>query len=189
MAHLSGVSEESVSQDVRDVYERVKKKYGTLLEPVSIAAHNPDIFRAYMSYEGAFRAASRVDIKLKELAFLRVATLLGCPFCMDFGSAEARRVGITEAQIKELPRYRESSAFSAAEKMVLDLATTMTANPVQVSESLFSELQRMFDAAQIVEITAAIAWENYRSRFNRALGMKAHGFSAGSYCAAPDSGS
>lgn len=41
MAHLSGVSEESVSQDVRDVYERVKKKYGTLLEPVSIAAHNP----------------------------------------------------------------------------------------------------------------------------------------------------
>lgn len=189
MAHLSGVSEDSVSQDVRDVYERVKKKYGTLLEPVSIAAHNPDIFRAYMSYEGAFRAASRVDIKLKELAFLRVATLLGCPFCMDFGSAEGRRVGITEAQIKELPRYRESSAFSAAEKMVLDLATTMTANPAQVSESLFSELQRMFDAAQIVEITAAIAWENYRSRFNRALGMKAHGFSAGSYCAAPDSGS
>lgn len=188
MARLPTVSEESVSQDIRIVYDRIKTKYGTLLEPVSIAAHNPDIFKAYMSYEGAFRVASRVDLKLKELAFLKIATLIGCSFCMDFGSAEARKAGITEEQMKALPRYRESSVFSAAEKTILDLATAMTVNPAQVSESLFSELQRTFDAPQIVEITAAIAWENYRSRFNRALGIEAHGFSAGSYCAVPESG-
>lgn len=188
MARLSPVSEESVSQDVRVVYYRVKTKYGTLLEPVSIAAHNPEIFKAYMSYGGAFRAASRVDAKLKELAFLKVAALVGCAFCIDFGSSEARKAEITEEQVKALPRYRESSAFSAAEKTILDLATAMTANGAQVSESLFSELQRTFDAPQIVEITAAIAWENYRSRFNRARGIEAQGFSAGSYCAAPESG-
>ena len=188
MARLSTVSEENVSRDVRVVYDRIKTKYGTLLEPVTIAAHNPEIFKAYMSYESAFRVASRVDLKLKELAFLKVAALIGCSFCMDFGSAEARKVGITEEQLKALPRYRESSAFSAAEKTILDLATAMTVNPAQVSESLFSELQTTFDASQIVEIIAAIAWENYRSRFNRALGMEAHGFSAGSYCAVTESG-
>lgn len=188
MARLSTVSEESVSQDVRVVYDRIKTKYGALLEPVSVVAHNPEIFRAYMSYEGAFRVASRVDHKLKELAFLKVAALIGCSFCIDFGSAEARKAGITEEQMKALPRYRESSAFSAAEKTILDLATAMTINPAQVSEPLFSELLRTFDAAQIVEITSAIAWENYRSRFNRALGIEAHGFSAGSYCAVPESG-
>jgi AhpD family alkylhydroperoxidase len=177
MARLPGVSAESVSPNVRVVYDRVKQRFGDVLEPVSIAAQNPEVFLAYTSYEAAFREASRVDRKLKELAFLRVASLIGCAFCIDFGSAEARRLGISEAQIKDLHRYRESSAFDATERVVLDLATAMSSNHDQVSESLFSELKGIFDAAQIVEITAAIAWENYRSRFNRALGIESHGFS------------
>ena len=45
MARLSTVSEESVSQDVRVVCDRVKTKFGKLLEPVSIAAHNPEILK------------------------------------------------------------------------------------------------------------------------------------------------
>jgi AhpD family alkylhydroperoxidase len=127
------------------------------LEPVTIAANNPEIFKAYTSYERAFMMASRVDLRLKELAILKVATLLGCPFCIDLVSAEALRAGVTEAQIKALSRYPESPAFSAAEKLILDLATSMTLNPVRVSESLIQELQGIFDASQIVEITAAIA--------------------------------
>jgi hypothetical protein len=37
-------------------------------------------------------------------------------------------------------------------------------------------------AGLLVELTAAIAWENHRTRFNRALGMGYGGFSKGSYC-------
>ena len=45
------------------------------------------------------------------------------------------------------------------------------------------------DAGLLVELTAAIAWENYRARFNHALGMGYGGFSKGSYCLlAGDSG-
>jgi alkylhydroperoxidase family enzyme len=52
-----------------------------------------------------------------------------------------------------------------------------------VTDSLYAQLQALFDPVQVVEITAAIAWENYRSRFNHALGIEAHGFSVGHYCA------
>ena len=38
------------------------------------------------------------------------------------------------------------------------------------------------DAGLLVELTAAIAWENHRARFNHALGMGYGGFSEGSYC-------
>jgi AhpD family alkylhydroperoxidase len=187
MPRIEGVSEQSASQDVRVVYERVKSKFGKLLEPVSITAHHPEIFKAYTSYEASFGAASRVDLKLKELATLKVAALIGCPFCIDLGSAEAKRAGISEVQMRDLPLYRQSSAFSDAEKLVLNLATAMTENPVNISETLFTDLQSLLDPPQIVEITAAIAWENYRSRFNHALGIEAHGFSVGNYCAVPES--
>lgn len=186
MARIAGIPEQSAPPEVRTVYERIKRKYGRLLEPVSIAANHPEIFKAYMDYERSFQTASRIDIKLKELVLLKVAALIGCRFCIDFGSAVAKKAGITEGQMRDLARYRQSSVFSDAEKLALDLATAMTDAPVKVSESLFGQLQSLFDAASIVEITAAIAWENYRSRFNHALGIEAHGFSEGGYCVIPE---
>lgn len=186
MARMSGLSEESAPPEVRAFYERVKTNFGTVLEPVSIAANHPEVFKAYVSFEVSFRAASRMELKLKELAFLKVAALVGCRFCIDFGSAVAKKAGITEEQMRDLPRYSHSSAFTDTEKLILDLATAMTDNPVKVSESLFLQLQHLFDPAQIVEITAAIAWENYRSRFNHALCIEAHGFSQGACCVIPE---
>jgi hypothetical protein len=34
----------------------------------------------------------------------------------------------------------------------------------------------------MVELTSAIAWENFRARFNRGFGIEAEGFSAGAVC-------
>jgi alkylhydroperoxidase family enzyme len=105
---------------------------------------------------------------------------------MDIGSAVGRAAGVTEEQLRDLPRYRESAAFTAIERTVLDYAAAMTAAPVEVSEALFAELRRHFDAEQLVELTAAIAWENYRARFDHALGIEAQGFSEGAFCVLPE---
>ena len=39
-----------------------------------------------------------------------------------------------------------------------------------------------FDDAQIVELAAAIAWEQFRSRFNRVFDVGSQDFSAGAFC-------
>ena len=62
----------------------------------------------------------------------------------------------------------------------------MTHTPVEVPDSLFEQLRKDFDEPQLVELTAAIAWENYLSRFNHALEIPAHGFSEGVYCPIPE---
>jgi hypothetical protein len=36
-----------------------------------------------------------------------------------------------------------------------------------------------------VELTATIAWENYRARFDHAFGIEGEGFSEGAFCALP----
>ncbi|HKW64234.1 MAG TPA: hypothetical protein VJN89_16900 [Candidatus Acidoferrum sp.] len=61
----------------------------------------------------------------------------------------------------------------------------MTQTPVEVSESLFAKLRERFNDAQLVELTATLAWENYRARFDHAFGIDAEGFTKGSYCAVP----
>ena len=69
---------------------------------------------------------------------------------------------------------------------MLDYAAAMTAAPVEVAEALFAELRRHFDDEQMVELTATIAWENYRARFDHALGIEAQGYSEGAFCVLPE---
>jgi alkylhydroperoxidase family enzyme len=95
-------------------------------------------------------------------------------------------LGITEEQLRDLACYGESDAFSELEKIALDYAVAMTQTPQDVTDELVADLGKHFDERQIVEFTAAIAWENWRSRFNHALGVEAHGFTAGAFCPIPD---
>lgn len=97
-----------------------------------------------------------------------------------------RALGITDDQLVDLPRFQESAAFSELEKLVLHYAQAITTTPVEVPEDLFGQLRKHFDEGQMVELTAAIAWENYRARFDHALGIEAMGFSEGAACALPE---
>jgi alkylhydroperoxidase family enzyme len=105
---------------------------------------------------------------------------------MDIGSAVGRAAGVTDAQLRALPEYRKSSRFSDLERLVLDYAVAMTATPVDVPQTLFAELRQHFNDEQMIELTATVAWENYRARFDHALGIEAQGFSNGAYCVLPE---
>ncbi len=97
-----------------------------------------------------------------------------------------RAAGITEEQLRDLSVYKSSAAFSALEKLVVEYAAEMTQTPVDVPDELFAALRRNFSEAQLVELTADIAWENYRARFDHAFGIESQGFSEGAYCALPE---
>lgn len=96
-----------------------------------------------------------------------------------------RKQGIPEAQLLALSTFESSPAFSDLEKLVLHYAVAMTETPVSVSDDLFAELERHFIPRQLVELTTAIAWENFRARFNHAFGIKSAGFSEGAFCPLP----
>jgi alkylhydroperoxidase family enzyme len=64
----------------RIVYALTKRKLGRVVGPVQVTAHHPQILWGYGQMEQSLLSSQRVDAKLKELATLRVATLVGCPF-------------------------------------------------------------------------------------------------------------
>ena len=96
-----------------------------------------------------------------------------------------RQNGISQEKIADLHDYRSSGLFSHTEKLILAYADAMTHTPAKIPETLLAGLQAQFDEAQLVELTATIAWENYRARFNHAFGLEAEGFSEGAFCAMP----
>jgi alkylhydroperoxidase family enzyme len=52
----------------------------------------------------------------------------------------------------------------------------MTITGQKISDEVFAEVRRHFSEAQVVELTAAVALENFRSKFNVALGIESQGF-------------
>lgn len=93
---------------------------------------------------------------------------------------------MSEEQLRDMPAFESSANFSETEKNVLRLATALTRTPANVSDELFAALRRDFSERQMVELTAAIAWENLRARMNRAFGIEAEGFSHGKFCPLPE---
>ena len=93
--------------------------------------------------------------------------------------------GASAEKIAALPNYRDSELFSETEKLVLEYADGMAQTPVEVQDALFAKLREKFNDAQLVELTATLAWENYRARFDHAFSVEAEGFTEGSFCAMP----
>jgi 4-carboxymuconolactone decarboxylase len=96
-----------------------------------------------------------------------------------------RATGITTEQIANLSDYRTDFNFSELERLVLEYADAITETPVEVSDALFTRLRERFSSAELVELTSAIAWENYRARFDHAFGIEGENFTEGAVCALP----
>jgi len=69
---------------------------------------------------------------------------------------------------------------------VLDYAAGLSRTPADVEDALVARLREDLSDEQLVELTAAIAWENFRARFNRGFDVAAQGFSEGAYCPLPE---
>jgi len=187
MPRLSFARPKGLDPIRRGSYASARRMYGRPLEPTQVVAHHRPLLLGYGAISIALeRFSHRVQSRLKDLAMLRTAQLVGCEWCLDFGSWLAQKSGIPADKLRELSTWRESERFDQLERLVLEYAEAMSRTPVEVSDELFARLREQFDERQIVELTMSIGLENLYSRTNWALGIGSEGFTEGMYCVTPD---
>src|SRR5688572_320437 len=185
MAHIEPLPARSAGLFTRLVYWFVRRRLGRVPAPVRIMAYNRAILAANVGFELSLERASALPARLAELASTKVATRIGCRFCIDIGASLARGHGVSVEALLDLPRHETSPHFSALERRVLDYAVAMTETPMQVPRTLFESLRAELGVPALVQLTAAIAWENHRARFNHAFGATEEGFSEQTSCLLP----
>ncbi len=84
-------------------------------------------------------------------------------------------LGTADEKILALGDYADSPLYDEKEKTALLYADAMTLSDRDVDDELFARVRGFFDDDAIVELTAAIAWENSSSKFNRALRVPSQG--------------
>lgn len=88
------------------------------------------------------------------------------------------REGATEDKLRQIETWAESPHYTDAERVALEFAETMTITGRRMTDELFARARRHYSEAQLVELAAAVALENFRSKFNVALGVESQGFCA-----------
>jgi alkylhydroperoxidase family enzyme len=86
------------------------------------------------------------------------------------------QAGASDEKVRAVATAATSDHYSEAERAAIAYAEAMTITGQRVDDALFARVRASFDEPQIVELTAAVALENFRSKFNVALGIGAQGF-------------
>ena len=80
MARIPGVSDAEASFLTRRVFQGAKNIAGQVPDPLRIMAHSKPVMWADALFEIALQRANAVPVRLKNLASIKVATLVGCVF-------------------------------------------------------------------------------------------------------------
>lgn len=154
-----------------------KKMFGEVPEPAEVMWHHRKVLTDSMKFGGKLQKWNKVDPNLKSFAHMAVASLVGCSWCLDLNYFMAHNEGLDEAKASQVPRWRESSAFTPLERDVMDYAEAMSATPPTVTDDLAARLLAQLGDAAMIELTAIVGFANFSTRSNVALGIESQGFS------------
>ena len=155
-----------------------KKVLGRVPEPLGVYWHNRAVLKTTMGMGAKAQKWDICDLSLKSFAHMAVAAQIGCSWCLDFGYFQAFNEHLDLDKAREVPRWRDSTAFTPLERQVLNYAESMTQTPPTVTDEMVSELLEQLGAAAMVELTAFIALANMNARGNVALGIESEGYAA-----------
>ncbi|MGH9522119.1 MAG: carboxymuconolactone decarboxylase family protein [Terriglobales bacterium] len=77
-----------------------------------------------------------------------------------------RKAGLSDDKLLAV-RGDDRAPFNDTERLVIELADAMTDTPSNISDDSYSRLRAAFSEEQILELSAQIAFENFRARLNR----------------------
>lgn len=162
----------NVTPDVRDVLEDVDALgLDRFMNQFAALAHHPPLMKGFHGLMRAYYQDSVVEGKYIELAILMVSRLNQCNYCVVHHTPPALRYGITEKQLQAIGdgSWRDSGLFDPTELAVLRFAEQMNTRKGRIDDSLYDELGRNFDHAQIIELTVRAGMCEFFNRFNEAL--------------------
>ena len=155
-----------------------RKLLGQVPDAVGVMWHYPALLKDQMRFGRKTESWNRLDPTLASLATMAAAATIGCSFCLDLHYFMTHNRGLDETKAREVPRWRESGAFTPVERRVMEYAEAMCQTPLTVTDEMSAALLAELGAPALLELTTRIGVMNMTARGNVALGIRSQEFSA-----------
>ena len=153
-----------------------RRMLGRVPDSMGVLAHHPALMRASMGIGRKIDALDELDRDLATYAVMATAAYVGCSWCLDYNYFQAHNHGLDEVKAREVPNWRQSTAFTDLERDVMAYAEAMSQTPPAVTDELSASLLQRLGPAALIELTAKVAFMNMSSRMNTALGIHSEGY-------------
>jgi alkylhydroperoxidase family enzyme len=168
------VQDDTSDADAQALFKELRARGTAPLNLHRVYGNAPKLARATLAVAQALRYDAIVSRADKELIILRATQLARGDYQFGQHRRLAISCGITEEQIENLPRWRESKLFSGRQRAVLAFADAM-ASPDGVDDATFDAMKAYYSNQEIVELTMNAAYYVFSSQVGRTLRITAEG--------------
>jgi alkylhydroperoxidase family enzyme len=169
MARVSLIQENEHPELAESIAKIKGARGGRLINIYRLMLHSPALANAWFDLNQAVRYGTEIDGQSRELAVIRVAILNDVEYVQRaHGPAYALKEGLTPEQVTAVTNWRESNLFSDQQRALLAYTDAMT-REIDVPDTVFAEIRKLFSERQVVELTMLIGAYNMLTRFLKAL--------------------
>jgi AhpD family alkylhydroperoxidase len=157
----------------------LRRRYGKSFPALQLLGHHGRYPFAYVVFSSIFSMGkTKLSTQTKRLVTQLVAEINGCAFCIDLGQRLAQDEKLNLQKLQRVLMFETDPTFSPAERAALCYAQEATQVGARVSNETFAELKKYFADKEILELTVAVATENFYNRLNAPLEIESQGFCA-----------
>jgi uncharacterized peroxidase-related enzyme len=154
---------------VQNIYDGMHSAIGKMPNIFAVMAHFPGALKRFIPFYTAVMTKGKVPVKLKELAYLKTASINACQYCLRAHIASAKQAGLTDRQIEDLRFYQTSDAYDEKERATVRFADLVTRGAAAIDASVLTWLGNYYSDSEIVELVMVIGLANLVNRFNDTL--------------------
>jgi len=142
---------------------------GKLINIYRMLLNAPPLAESWFNHSNTVRWKTTLDGRLREIVIIRMGHLANSQYVLrQHVPTLALAEGLTLDDCNAIPEWQASNLFSDSERAALAYTDTMTRDIV-VPDEIFAEVERHFNARQIVELTVLIGTYNMNARVLQAL--------------------
>jgi alkylhydroperoxidase family enzyme len=168
MSRVPLLSDAEIAPNVAEIFARMQKAGGRPPNLYRALANAPAMLEAWIGLAWPLRHEAKTSRGLRELIIMRVAGLTDAHYEEHHHRRMALEAGVSEAQLGDLARWRDSKRFNEAERAVLAMADAVTRGG-KLPDVVHDDLKRHFKPGEIVELVLTAAFYNCVSRTLLAL--------------------
>ncbi len=164
MARVAYIQNDEADPKVREMFEKIEKNGGAVVNLYRVLAHAPEICRSFIRFGNRLLYKGAVTPTLREIAILLVSERTDANYERTKHRDIAQKAGVRPEQVAEVKNWEGSSHFDEQERAVLQYTEEVTRD-VRARPETYEALKKYFDSQAIVELTITIGFYGMVSRF------------------------
>jgi uncharacterized peroxidase-related enzyme len=169
MSYLAPLTNEQASPEARALFNGIESAFKMVPNIFRIMGAAPKVLEHTLGLNQAIQ--SDLDPKLRELAYMTASRINHCGYCEHYHSMFARKVGVTDSQLKQLGFSIDANSFTEIERLVIRFADEWTRQG-RASAEVVQTLNKHLTPSQVVVLAATVGLANWTNRFNETFDVQ-----------------